>query len=148
MSPLSRRSVLAGAPGLLFGQRHRRPNLLFAIADDQSWLHTSAMGDPVVRTPAFDRVAQSGVLFRNAFCAAPQCAPARAALLTGRPIWQLEEAGTHGSLFPTKFDVFPSLLAAAGYFTGLTGKGVVSKAQQIPRLLPADARVGDGDAVF
>jgi len=31
---------------------------------------------------------------------------------------------------------------------GLTGKGVVSKAQQIPRLLPADARVGYGDAVF
>jgi len=101
----------------------RRPNILFAIADDQSWLHTSAAGDPVVKTPAFDRVAQTGVLFTNAVSGSPGCAPSRAAILTGRPHWQLEEAGTHASLFPKKLQVYPDLLEAAGYHVGLTGKG-------------------------
>jgi N-sulfoglucosamine sulfohydrolase len=132
--PPSRRSVLttalsglgaslASAPAVLKGQSRRRPNILLAIADDQSWIHTGAAGDKVVRTPAFDRVASAGVLFRNAFCPAPQCAPGRAALLTGRNIWQLEEAGTHASLFPRKFSVYPGALRDSGYFIGLTGKG-------------------------
>ncbi|MGH9629390.1 MAG: sulfatase family protein, partial [Bryobacteraceae bacterium] len=110
-------------PFLLPAQNRRRPNILFAIADDQSWQHVSAAGDPVVKTPAFDRIAEEGAQFTNAFCASPGCAPSRAALLTGRPHWQLEEAGTHGSLFPKKFAVYPGMLEQAGYFIGLTGKG-------------------------
>jgi uncharacterized sulfatase len=100
----------------------RRPNILLAISDDQSWLHTGVMGCKTVNTPAFDRVAREGVLFTNAFGAAPQCSPCRAALLTGRHIWQLEEAGTHASNFPIKFQVYPDLIEAAGYFVGGTGK--------------------------
>ena len=34
-----------------------RPNILFCSSDDQSYAHTGANGDPVVKTPAFDRVA-------------------------------------------------------------------------------------------
>jgi uncharacterized sulfatase len=125
-SRLSRRSFLAAAPAIVSSSvlgSAPRPNILFAIADDQSFPHTSASGDPVVRTPAFDRVAQQGVRFTNAFCAAPGCAPSRAALLTGKSIWQIEEAGTHASYFPKKFHVYPDMLEAAGYFVGLTGKG-------------------------
>ncbi len=99
------------------------PNILFVIADDQSWPHAGAYGASFVETPSFDRVAREGVLFQNAFCAAPQCSPNRAALLTGRHIWQLEEAGTHRSCFPVKYQVYPDLLESAGYFTGYTGKG-------------------------
>jgi len=72
---------------------------------------------------AFDRVAKEGVLFTHAYTAAPQCSPCRAAILTGRNIWQLEEAGTHNSYFPKKFQVFPDILEANGYFVGYTGKG-------------------------
>ncbi len=104
-------------------ERTDRPNILFAIADDLSWPHCSAYGCRAVSTPAFDRVAREGVLFTNAFCAAPQCSPNRAAILTGRYIWQLEEAGTHASSFPAKFRVFTDQLEAAGYQVGFTGKG-------------------------
>ena len=100
-----------------------RPNILIAISDDQSYPHTSAYGDAAVSTPAFDRVAKSGVLFRNAFTPAPGCSPMRAAFLTGRQIWQLREAGTHGSYFPKDLPVFTRQLAAAGYHVGMTGKG-------------------------
>jgi len=66
-----------------------RPNILFCISDDQSWLHTGATGDPVVKTPAFDRIAREGILFTHAFCDAPSCGPSRSAILTGQHIWRL-----------------------------------------------------------
>ena len=128
----SRRSLLRGAASGFIGaagatqldaQQKDRPNILFAISDDQSWLHTSSAGDRVVKTPNIDRVAETGVRFTNAFSGAPGCAPSRAAILTGRSIWQLEEAGTHASLFPRKWAVYPDVLEKAGYFAGLTGKG-------------------------
>ena len=100
----------------------QRPNILLAISDDQSWPHAGAYGCRFVQTPAFDRIAREGILFTHGYCPAPQCSPSRAALLTGRNIWQLEEAGTHASLFPSKFRVYPELLEAAGYFVGYTGK--------------------------
>src|SRR5512133_2946557 len=73
----------------------RRPNILFAIADDQSFPYASAYGTRGLKTPGFDLVAKTGILFNNAFVAAPQSSPSRAAILTGKYIWQLEEAGTH-----------------------------------------------------
>lgn len=101
----------------------RRPNILVAIADDQSFEHTSFAGFKAVRTPAFDRVAREGVYFHNGFAASPGCSPSRAALLTGRHPWQIEQAGTHASSFPAKYIVFPDLLEKAGYVVGMTGKG-------------------------
>lgn len=101
----------------------KRPNILFVIADDQSYPYASIYGTQGIETPAFDEVAKNGILFKNAFTAAPQCSPSRAAILTGKNIWQLEEAGTHSSYFPKKFEVFPDLLEAAGYKIGFTGKG-------------------------
>jgi N-sulfoglucosamine sulfohydrolase len=99
----------------------KRPNILFAIADDAS--HFSAYGHRFVNTPGFDRVAREGVLFENAFTVNPKCAPSRACILTGMHTWQLEEACNHFGVFPSKFEVFPDLLEDAGYFVGFTGKG-------------------------
>lgn len=99
------------------------PNILFAISDDQSYPHASAYGAHWVKTPAFDRVAREGVLFTNAFAASPGCSPSRAALLTGRNTWQIEDAGTHASAFPIQYMVYPDILEEAGYFVGYTQKG-------------------------
>jgi N-sulfoglucosamine sulfohydrolase len=60
----------------------RKPNILFCISDDQSYAHTGANGDPVIQTPAFDRIARDGLRFTNAFCDAPTCGPSRSAILT------------------------------------------------------------------
>lgn len=100
-----------------------RPNILLCISDDQSWCHTGRAGDPVVRTPAFDRVAEEGAYFSLALCAAPSCSPSRAALVTGRQIWQLDVAAAiFGPLHPS-YATYPELLADAGYHVGHTGKG-------------------------
>jgi N-sulfoglucosamine sulfohydrolase len=114
--------LLVWATGVT-GGAVERPNILFCISDDQSYGHTGANGDPVVKTPAFDRVAREGIRFTSAFCNAPTCGPSRSAILTGQPIWRLEEAGNIHSTLPENFSTFTELLAEAGYFIGHTGKG-------------------------
>ena len=99
------------------------PNILFMIADDWSYPHAGVYGDPVVRTPTFDRLAKEGALFTNAYTPNAKCAPSRAIVLTGRNSWQLEEAANHVNFFPQKFSTFPEVLRANGYVNGITGKG-------------------------
>lgn len=99
----------------------KRPNILLAIADDAS--HMSAYDHDFVETPSFDRVAEEGIIFTNAFTNNPKCAPSRASLLTGKHTWQLEKACNHFGIFPSKFEVYPSILEDNGYFSGYTGKG-------------------------
>lgn len=118
-------SLLLHMPVSGMGQapdKNKSPNILFAISDDQSFPHSSAYGTDWVETPAFDRVAEEGVLFNRAYVPNPKCAPSRAIILTGRNSWQLEEAANHWPEFPQKFKVYTEVLAEAGYFVGSTGK--------------------------
>lgn len=90
-----------------------------------------------MKTPGFDRVARSGVLFTRAYTPNAKCAPSRAILLTGRNSWQLEEAANHIPFFPAKFKTWAEALGEHGYFTGMTAKGwapgVANDAQGRPR---------------
>jgi N-sulfoglucosamine sulfohydrolase len=101
-----------------------RPNILFAISDDQSYPHTSFAGSKFVNTPAFDRIAREGVYFTSCFAGSPGCAPSRSAIVTGRHHWQNEQSGQHASSWMKKHVPFVDMLDANGYITGLTGKGV------------------------
>lgn len=100
-----------------------RPNIVFLIADDWSYPHAGVYGDPVVRTPTFDRLAQEGALFTNAYCASPSCTPSRGAILTGRYVHQLGEAGNLWSVLQDSIPNYVNLLAEAGYHTGSSRKG-------------------------
>ena len=100
-----------------------QPNILLCISDYQSYAHDGANGDPLVKTPAFDRIAREGIRFYGAFCDAPSCGPSRSAILTGQPIWRLEEAGNIHSTLPAKFITYTQVLKDAGYAIGFTGKG-------------------------
>ena len=101
----------------------KRPNILFAIADDATWLHMSAYGCQWVNTPAFDRIANEGILFMNAYTPNAKCAPSRSCIITGRNSWQLEEGANHWPYFPQKFTSYAEVLSENGYFVGKTGKG-------------------------
>ena len=46
--------------------RPARPNILIAISDHLSRVHTSFAGYPAAKTPAIDRVAREGDYFRGA----------------------------------------------------------------------------------
>lgn len=130
-------SLLIGVSGLSCQSQpkeEKAPNILFCIADDATWKHMSAYGCDWVKTPAFDRIANEGILFTNAYTPNAKCAPSRATILTGRNSWQLEEAGNHLAYFPAKFKTYPEALGEVGYKVGYTGKGWA----------PGDAGMKDG----
>ena len=100
-----------------------RPNILFVLADDQSYAHTGIGGSRIVSTPHFDRVAREGAYFSHSFTACPSCTPSRSAVLSGRHMWQVGEAGVLYGTIPRDLPLFPHALKKAGYWTGFTGKG-------------------------
>lgn len=75
-------ACMAWAPSL---HAAGKPNVLFISVDDlNDWIGCLG-GHPQAKTPNLDRLAASGVLFRNAYCDAPSCNPSRAAILSGLP---------------------------------------------------------------
>jgi arylsulfatase A-like enzyme len=61
----------------------RPPNIVFILADDLGWTDLGCMGSTYYETPAVDRLARGGMKFTN-YYHCQNCAPTRAALLTGQ----------------------------------------------------------------
>lgn len=106
-----------------------RPNIVFAFADDWG-RYASAYGqlepgtiNDIVKTPNFDRVAKSGVLFTRAFVNAPSCTPCRSSLLSGQYFWRTGRGAIlQGAIWDSSIPTFPLLLQSQGYHLGHTAK--------------------------
>jgi arylsulfatase A-like enzyme len=61
-----------------------RPNIIFITTDQQSATMMSCAGNPWLKTPAMDYLAEHGIRFERAYSANPVCAPARVAMMSGR----------------------------------------------------------------
>jgi choline-sulfatase len=98
-----------------------RPDILIVVADQ---LTTAAMpfhGNEVTQAPAMAELADTGVVFDNAYTASPLCTPARGAMMTG-----LLPSNTHcydnAAGFSSEIPTFAHHLRDAGYRTVLSGK--------------------------
>lgn len=58
-------------------------NQLIIFSDQHSKRMIGSYGNPYVKTPNLDRLAEKGIRFDNAYCNSPICVPSRAALATG-----------------------------------------------------------------
>ncbi|MPZ20623.1 MAG: sulfatase-like hydrolase/transferase [Luteitalea sp.] len=109
-----------------------RPNIVLILTDNHGAWTLGAYGNEDIRTPHIDRLAREGILFTRAFANNPVCSPTRATLLTGL---MPSQHGVHRYLgrggaqigpgaYNTieELDSLPSILADAGYITGLVGK--------------------------
>jgi N-sulfoglucosamine sulfohydrolase len=119
--PITRRTFLYGAAAMQ--ARKTRSNILLLLADNWAWPHASVYGDPIVRTPTFDRLAKEGVLFTHSFAPDPSCSPSRSLLLSGQEPHRLGEAASlYGNLSPD-VPTYTGLLEKSGYLVGFSDKG-------------------------
>ena len=100
----------SGQPSRTAGSR---PNVLFIAMDDlNDWIGCLG-GHPQTKTPNLDRLAASGVLFRNAYTAAASCNPSRSAIFTGIPPYR---SGLYHNLQKMR-DVMPDEVLLPRYFS-------------------------------
>lgn len=65
-------------------QEKLQPNIVFIFIDDMGWKDVGFMGAEYYETPNIDKLAESGMIFTQAYANAPNCAPTRASLLSGQ----------------------------------------------------------------
>jgi hypothetical protein len=99
----------------------RRPNVLLIMSDQHRADIMGCAGDPLVRTPNMDRLAEEGIRFDSVYCQGPLCMPARASLLTERYV---RDHGVFQNRWdtPTDLPTFVQRIAEAGYHTSCIGK--------------------------
>lgn len=92
------------------------PNILWLVSEDNSPF-IGAYGDQFATTPHLDSLAAVGVLYENAFAAAPVCAPTRSTIITGMYANSLgTENMRSGYSVPDFVDFYPKFLNEAGYY--------------------------------
>ena len=98
-------------------------NVLVLYTDDQRFSTIGVLGNEAVQTPNLDALVQRGTVFTHAHTMGGQhgalCAPSRAMLMTGRPLFRLH---ARGDSIPPNHIMMPEVLAEAGYMTFGTGK--------------------------
>jgi arylsulfatase A-like enzyme len=101
-----------------------RPNVLFIAVDDlNDWIGCLG-GHPQTKTPNFDRLAASGMLFRNAYCPGASCNPSRTAIMTGLPA---HRSGLYSNrqdmrqVLP-EAELLPRYFSRHGYWSAGSGK--------------------------
>jgi N-sulfoglucosamine sulfohydrolase len=98
------------------------PNILYVHSHDTG-RYVQPYGYPVP-TPNIQHLADQGVLFRQAFCAAPVCSGSRASLLTGQSTHATGMLGLahrgYRLRYPERHIVH--VLRSAGYWSGLVGE--------------------------
>ena len=99
----------------------RLPNILLFFTDQQRADTVAALGNPIIRTPALDRLCREGTAFTRCYTPSPVCVSARCAMLTGLPP---HRTGCVDNNTPVAPDVksFVERLAELGYQTHGIGK--------------------------
>ena len=97
-----------------------RPNFLFVMADQMAALALPCYGHSIVRAPHLQHLADRGVLFENAYCNSPLCAPSRATLVTGQ-LPSRHGVYDNAAEFAPSIPTFGHYLREMGYYTCLCG---------------------------
>lgn len=118
----------------------KRPNILFIYPDELRQDALGCSGNPVIKTPHFDRLAQEGVRFEQAFTSFPLCTPFRGSLFTGK---YAHSTGCHANhlRIPLDQEFLPQILKDNGYQTGYIGKWHLDGGSK-PGFVPPSRRLG------
>ena len=101
-------------------------NIIIILADDLSYRDLSSYGQEHFQTPNLDSLVQNGIRFNQAYSGSPECAPARASLLTGMHMGHCRiraNGSVRGQDYLLAEDItVAEMLKDAGYVTGFIGK--------------------------
>ena len=119
--------------------RPRSPNIILILMDDMGWRDVGFTGNTFAETPHIDLLAKRGLVFRQAYASAPNCAPTRACLMSGQYTprhgiytvvdprqpagspWHKLVASHSESALGTDVVTIAESLQAGGYATGFFG---------------------------
>ena len=104
-------------------ENKKKPNIIFFLTDDQSYDTQKDYGNPDVKTPNLDILADQGVVFSRHYNTTAICMASRANLMTGQYEYKTGCNFDHGSLRTKQWSTsYPVLLREEGYRVGFVGK--------------------------
>ncbi len=106
------------------GKKAEQPeplNIVYIMTDDHTRQMMSCYDDRFIETPNLDRIAENGIIFRNAYVANSISGPSRACLLTGKHSHKNGKVDNH-SVFDGSQQTVQQLLKQHGYQTAMIGK--------------------------
>ena len=138
-----------------------RPNILFIMADDLGYADLGVTGSDYYHTPNIDKLAGQSITFKAAYANCANCAPTRAALMSGlyAPRTGVYTVGspdrgkaTDRVLVPTpnktelapEFITIAEVLKATGYTTAHMGKWHLGEGPTGPEAQGFDVNIGGG----
>ncbi|MCC2683791.1 MAG: hypothetical protein K0R75_690 [Paenibacillaceae bacterium] len=98
-----------------------RPNILFLMSDEHRPDVTGYEGNDVIRTPFLNKLAEDGIVFRNAYTPSPSCIPARQSLMSGQ-LPRTTGCERYGEDLSPNYMTFSRRLSQYGYTTAVSGK--------------------------
>lgn len=136
-------------------------NIIIMLADDVGWADLACYGNRFIETPNLDMMAREGLLFTNAYAAAPLCSPSRASLITGNNPARINlTEHLHGysppgpdqklitpkieTGLPPNLTTIPEALKPAGYRTAHFGKWHLGEGASGPAFQGFDLAYGGG----
>lgn len=121
---------------IVSGDDAGRPNIILVLADDLGYGDLGCYGQPLIRTPNIDRLADEGIRFTQAYAGAPVCTASRAVLMTGLHNGHspARDNVPHYDTYLQEDDVaVAEVLKQAGYRTGGVGKWSLGDAGTVGR---------------
>lgn len=100
----------------------KKPNILIIVSDDHAFQTISAYGSKLMQTPAIDRIAREGTIFKKAYVTNSICGPSRAVILTGKYSHKNGFKDNEHSSFDGSQNTFIKELTKNGYQTAWIGK--------------------------
>jgi arylsulfatase A-like enzyme len=104
----------------------KKPNIILIVADDLGYGNLGCYGQQKIKTPALDRLAANGMKFNRFYAGNALCLPSRVSLMTGLHSGHSRvRVNGGGGIHPPIHEediTIATVLKAAGYKTGMTGK--------------------------
>lgn len=118
-------SVIAGSLSVYSASlaAQEKPNIILIITDQQTANAMSCVGNPYVKTPGMDMLAEDGTRFTRSYVSYPLSGPSRASLITGKMPVEIGIKDNGGSI--SEEDMQNSLgftISGAGYDCLYAGK--------------------------